>query len=239
MRSLALRTLYSGCAARRIVRTGGLIVWRPINEVGYRAGVSAFLATVVFDVVQLLQVAGALRSPLDEILIYAASLCIVVPFVVEILALHHLTVGEGRFWAHAAVVFASIYAIFVSANYVVQLATVIPAKSNGDAASIALLEQTPHSMFWDYDAIGYIAMGFATLFAARAVPRAPANTWVVRALHANTIVTPLIAFVYFYPRFSTALLFVGFPWAITAPASMLTLALFLRRQSPGEPVVPS
>ena len=205
---------------------------RTVNEVGYWAGVSAFGAAVAFDVVQILQVAGTLRPPLDEILIYGTSLCIVVPFLLEMLALHHLALGARRFWAHAALVFSVIYAVFVTANYVVQLATVIPAQLRGAVDPIRVLQQTPHSMFWDFDAIGYIAMGFATLFAALAIPATDVDRWVRRALYANAIVTPLIATVYFNPRFSTALLFLGFPWAITAPLSMLMLAISIRRREP-------
>ena len=53
------------------------------------------------------------------------------------------------------------------------------------------------------------------------------------SLIANALVTPLISIVYFYPTYSTKLLVLGFPWAITAPAFMLMLAIMLRRrQSP-------
>ena len=211
---------------------------RSVNQIGFAAGVTAAVATLAFDVVQILQVAGAVHAPLDAILIYATSLCIVVPFVLEILALHHLSTGAERFWSHAAIVFASMYAVFVTANYVVQLATVIPAQLNGALAPIQLLEQSPHSMFWDYDAIGYIAMGFATLFAAQAVPGAGFDRWVRRSLYANAIVTPLIATVYFYPRFSIALLFLGFPWAVTAPLFMVMLAISLRRRKPEQLLTP-
>jgi hypothetical protein len=207
-------------------------VKRTVNQIGIRAGVLAFGAGVAYDVVQILQVVGVLRSPLDEILIYATSLCIVVPFTLEMLALHHLARGDERFWTHASVVFTSMYAVFVTANYVVQLASVIPARLNDTAASTTILAQTPHSLFWGYDAIGYIAMGFATLFAAWAIPPTGTNRWVQRSLYANALVTPLIATVYFYPRFSTALLFLGFPWAITAPLSMLLLAFFIKRREP-------
>jgi len=41
---------------------------------------------------------------------------------------------------------------------------------------------------------------------------------------------PLIGIVYFAPTFSTRLLFLGFPWAITAPLFMLMLAIMLRRR---------
>jgi hypothetical protein len=203
---------------------------RTINQVGYWAGLSAFGATAAYVIVQILQVAGVIHAPLDAILIYATSLCIVVPFVLEMLALHYLTAGEKQFWTHAAVIFASIYAAFVTANYVVQLATVIPATLNNVAGSIRVLDQTPHSMYWDYDAIGYIAMGLATLFAAQAISGVGFDRWVRRSLLANAIVTPLIAIVYFYPRFSVTLLFLGFPWGITAPLFMLMLAISLRRK---------
>jgi hypothetical protein len=44
-----------------------------ISEVGYWSGLVAFGATVAFVVVQLLQLVGVLRFPLDEILISGTS----------------------------------------------------------------------------------------------------------------------------------------------------------------------
>jgi multisubunit Na+/H+ antiporter MnhG subunit len=44
-------------------------------------------------------------------------------------------------------------------------------------------------------------------------------------------VTPLISIVYFYPVYSTRLLFLGFPWAVTAPLAMLMLARAIRSRS--------
>jgi len=110
------------------------------NEVGFWCGIAAATAAVAYDVVQILQVAGALRFPADEILIYGTSLCIVAPFIVEMVALYHLTSGEKQFWAHASLIFAAVYAVFVTANYVVQLATVIPAKLRGTADAVRLLD---------------------------------------------------------------------------------------------------
>ncbi len=149
-----------------------------IGAVGYWSGLAAFAATVAYVVVQLLQVMGLLRFPLDEILIYGTSLCIVIPFVLEMLSLHYLTQNDKQFWTHAALIFTTIYAVFVIANYVVQLATVIPAKAQGTAEAISVLEQTPHSMFWDYDAIGYIAMGLAALVAVPAIGNVGFEKWV-------------------------------------------------------------
>lgn len=129
-----------------------------IGKIGFWAGLTAAAATLAFVVMQLLQVAGVLRFPADELLIYATSLCIVVPFVLAMLALHHLTPSDRQFWSHAALIFTIVYAVFVIANYVVQLATVIPAKLAGAAEGLRLLDQTPHSLFWNFDAIGYMLL---------------------------------------------------------------------------------
>lgn len=202
-----------------------------IGRIGYWSGLAACAATVSYDIVQIAQVAGVLRFPLDEILIYATALGIVIPFTLQMLALHHVTDGAKRFWSHAAVVFTIIYAVFVTANYVVQLATVLPAKLGGRIDSVRLLDQTPHSLFWNFDAIGYICMGIASLLVIPALGRTGAEKRARVAGLANALVTPLIAFVYFYPTYSTSLLFVGFPWAVTAPAFMLLLALALRARA--------
>jgi hypothetical protein len=203
---------------------------RAINEVGYWSGLTAAAATVAYGVVQILQVAGVLRFPVDEVLIYGTSLCIVMPFILEFLALHYLTQSDKQFWTHASVIFAVIYAVFVTANYVVQLATVIPARLRAEGEAIRILEQTPHSLFWNYDAIGYISMGLATLFAVPALRNTGFERWVRWSFIAHALVTPLISIVYFYPTFSQRLLFLGFPWALTAPLFMCLLAIMLRRK---------
>ena len=73
-----------------------------ISRVGYWSGLAAFASAAAYLVVQILQVGGVLRFPLDEILIYGTSLCIVVPFVLEMLALHHLTSRDKQFWTQAS-----------------------------------------------------------------------------------------------------------------------------------------
>ena len=204
---------------------------RTILKVGFWTGLIAFIAISAFGIVQILQILGLLKYPLDEILIYGFSLCITIPFMLEILALHHITKPDKEFWSHAAVIFAVIYVVFVTANYVVQLATVIPMTVKGDDTGINILKQTPHSLFWDFDAIGYIAMGFATLFAVPLFKKSGFQKWVRICFLANALVTPLIAFVYFYPDFSNNLLLIATPWVITAPLSMLMLALMFKKSA--------
>ena len=204
---------------------------KTIYKVGFWSGLIAFVSTLAYVIVQLLQVVGVLRYPLDGILIFGTSLCIVIPFVLEILSLHHLTSDEKKFWSHAALIFTIIYSVFVTANYVVQLATVIPMSLKGDSEEIRILNQTPHSMFWNFDALGYIFMGLATLFAVPVFKKRGFQKWVRSFFLANGLVTPLIMFVYFYPNFSDKLVLVGLPWAVTAPASMLLLSIMFKKNS--------
>ena len=203
---------------------------RSVYTIGFWAGITAFAATLAYVIIQLFQTAGLLSFPLDEILIYGVSLCIVIPFVLEILALHYITPGKKKFFSHAALMFSIIYAVFVTANYVVQLATVIPAKLNGTADDIRILEQTPHSLLWNFDALGYIFMGLATLVAVPVFKKQGFQKWVRVSFIANASVTPLITIVYFYPVYSQQLLLLGFPWGITAPLAMLMLAILFKKE---------
>jgi hypothetical protein len=202
---------------------------KAIHKVGFWSGLIAFVSTTTYVIVQIFQLSGVLYFPLDEILIYGTSLCIVIPFLLEMLALHYVTPEGKKFWSHAALIFSIIYSVFVTANYVVQLATVIPKKLEGAAHEIRILEQTPHSMFWDFDALGYIFMGLAMLIALPVFERHGFQKWVRISFLANGLVTPLISFVYFYPDFSERLLFLGFPWGITAPLAMLMLAFMFKK----------
>jgi hypothetical protein len=201
-----------------------------VYKIGYRFGMAAFSSNVAFALAQTLQLLRVLRYPLDEIFIYGFSLCIVIPFVLEMLALHYVAPDDKKYWSHAALVFTIIYAVFVTANYVVQLSTVIPLTLKGSSSEISLLVQTPHSLFWDFDAIGYIAMGIATLLALPLFTNQGFERWVRMSFLANALVTPLIAFVYFYPDFSERLLLLAIPWVVTSAASMLLLALSFRRK---------
>lgn len=203
------------------------------NEVliiGYRSGIIAFAATVAYYIVQMLQVMGYISYPFDEILIYGTSLCITIPFIIEMLALHYSTKPDKMFWSHLALLFTVMYGIFVIANYVVQLATVIPMTLNGTSDEIKILKQTPHSLFWDFDAIGYIFMGIATFCAIPVFEKQGFQKVIRIAFLAHALTTPLIAFVYFYPSYSDELLFIATPWAITAPLFMLLLAIMFKKR---------
>jgi hypothetical protein len=205
-----------------------------VHKVGFIAAMMAFTATVLYGSAQALQMVNLLRAPLDGILIFGFSLCIAAPFMVAMLALHYTAPNEKKFWSSAALIFTVIYCAYVTLNYVVQLATVIPAAHQGRLDPIRLLDQTPHSLFWDVDALGYICLGFATLFGSFVFAKQGVEGRTRRFFIANAAMTPVVAVVYFYPTFSIGLLLLASPWIVTAAGSMLCLAYYFKNSGTAE-----
>src|SRR5690349_12920398 len=94
-----------------------------IYKIGFWSGIFAFLATFSYCIVQILQLYDVFMYPADERWIYGTSLAIVLPFMILMLAFHYTTPEPKKFWSHLALIFTTLYAMFVTANYVVQLAT--------------------------------------------------------------------------------------------------------------------
>ncbi len=197
------------------------------SKLGFYSAIIAFIAAAAYSVVQIFQVIGWLHYPMDAILIFGFSLFIALPFLLAILALHYTVAAEKKIWTHAALLFSVIYVVYVVLNYVVQLTAVIPHPDHD-----TVLEQTPHSLCWTLDALGYIFMGLANLVAIPAFGKSKIEKWVKGFFLANALVTPVIAVVYFYPTFSIALLLFGLPWIITAPGSIILLACYFKSKSP-------
>ena len=85
---------------------------KTINLVGFRSGIFAFGFAAAYSIIQILQVLKIIGAPIDAILIYGTSLGIVIPFILEILALHYVTSPEKKFWSHAALIF-TIYMLYL------------------------------------------------------------------------------------------------------------------------------
>jgi hypothetical protein len=182
------------------------------------------IAALAYSAAQVAQVLGMVGYPLADILIYAFSLAIAPAFLLAMLALHGSVEQGRRLWTLGALLFATAYLVYVALMYVTQLSVVIPRSLN--AAPSGVLAVTPQSLFWDIDGLGYIAMGTSSLFAAFGLAAGGPGRWARRLLLANAAITPVIAFVYFYPHFSTVVLLLGLPWIVTAPGSLLALALY-------------
>jgi len=203
--------------------------------IGFWAAIVAFVGAVGYIVSAFLQVFNVVGPLQDSFIGYGTSLLIPVPFLLTMLVLHYIIPAEKKFWTHTAIAFAIIYTTYNTLNYVVQLASVLPAgytwtfeNQQGTVGPLSLLNQTPHSLFWDMDGLGYIFLSLSTLFAFPVFENHGLQNWLRWFFIANALIIPLFAIVYFYPGYSVPQLFLGLPWGITVPGSMLLLALFFR-----------
>jgi hypothetical protein len=206
-------------------------------RIGFWGAMIAFLGAVGYMVSALLQILNVVGPLEDSVLAFATSLMMPVPFLLSMLVLHSIVREDNKFWTSAAAAFAIIYTTYNTLNYVVQLATVIPAgyywtfeNPAGTQGPLTLLNQTPHSLFWDVDALGYIFLSLATLFAFPVFEKRGLQLWVRRFFLANALIIPLFGIAYFYPGYSVGQLLFGLPWGITVPGSLLLLALYFRRR---------
>lgn len=201
------------------------------SRLGFWSSLAALAAILGYGVAQIAQVLGLVAYPAADVMIYGFSLCIAPPFLLAMAALHDGAAPERRIWTSAAQLFAAIYVTYVALMYAVQLFGVIPRAPRTPDQGV--LGVTPQSLFWIVDGLGYVAMGVAALFAGLSLDRAGPGAWARRLLLAHGLITPVIAFVYVWPHFSTGLLMLGSPWLITAPGSMLALAGYFRRTGQG------
>jgi hypothetical protein len=208
-----------------------------IRAAGFWAAVIALAGAIGYILSVPLQVMSTLSPTQDAVVAFVSSLAIAPSFLVAVVALHYTVLPEKRFWTHVAVQLASIYATLACVNYVVQLATVLPAGYSwtftdqaGTPGPLSVLNQTPHSLMWDVDGLAYIFLNLSTLFAARAFELHGPQRVIRRVFLANASMTPLFAIAYFWPHFSVPILLLGgIPWSITVPASMLALSIYFRR----------
>ncbi len=81
-----------------------------IVKLGFYSALIAFIASVGYDVAQILQIVGYFKFPLDAIIIYGFSLLIPVPLILAMLVLHYSVSDDKKFWTHAALLFIVMYA---------------------------------------------------------------------------------------------------------------------------------
>ncbi|HYX50813.1 MAG TPA: hypothetical protein VE843_13775, partial [Ktedonobacteraceae bacterium] len=170
-----------------------------LYHLGFWAAVVAFIGAVGYMLSAFLQIFNVVGPLQDSIISFGASLLIPVPFLLTMLVLHYTVAQEKAlpFWTHAAIAFAIVYTTYNTLNYVVQLATVIPAgyvwtfaNQQGTQGPLSLLNQTPHSLFWDVDGLGYIFLSLATLFAFPVFETHGLQNWVRWFFIANALIIP-------------------------------------------------
>ena len=205
------------------------------KAVGFWSAVLATVFSITYDVGQMAEWLGWLGSrggpesastPLGLVVLLTPSLFLGSSFLVLAVSIHHLSSPERRIWSHAAVAFATAYAVLISINYFVQLTLVAPRLGGGRVEGIEPFLFIPFDSFlYSVDILGYRLMSVATLFAAKVFTGGGLERKVRFFLTANGLLLPFIALqIYFHWMIWIAAL-----WAVTFPGSTWSLAILFRR----------
>lgn len=205
------------------------------KTVGFWSAVLATAFSITYIVGQFAEWLGLLGSqggptsgstPLGLVVLLTPSLFLGSSFLVLVVSIHQLTPPDRRIWSHAAVVFATMYAVLISIVYFVQLTFVAPRVAHGQIEGIEAFLFVPFDSFlYAVDILGYSFMSVATLFAAQVFTGSGLHRVVRLFLITNGLLLPFIALqMYFH-----SLIWVAALWAVTFPGSTWTLAILFRR----------
>jgi hypothetical protein len=211
------------------------------RKVGFWSAVLATVFSITYDVGQLAEWLGWLGSrggaessstPLGLVVLLTPSLFLGSSFLVLVVSIHHLSSPDRKIWSHAAVVFATVYAVLISLTYFVQLTWIAPRLAEGRIQGIESFLFVPFDSFlYSVDILGYSFMSMATLFAARIFTGGGLERIVRLFLTANGLLLPFIALQMFYHP----LIWVAALWAVTFPGSTWSLAILFHRAAISPP----
>ncbi|HVT35269.1 MAG TPA: hypothetical protein VHE37_06785 [Nevskiaceae bacterium] len=190
------------------------------SRFGFWAAWAAAIAAIAYDIPQLLQVFGAIREPLDRILIFAPSLALAPSFVLAVVAVHASTSADRRVWSLGALAIALLYAADVSQVYIIQLGAVIPRDIAGDHSLASAACCGPQLPMTSLDLLGYTYMSLSTLLLVPVF----GNVASMRALRLALALNGCLAPVIFGQLLLPSLIYVAAAWLVTFPACMILLA---------------
>ena len=205
------------------------------RTVGFWSAVLATVFSLAYVVAQLAEWSGMLGSQggpesgstlLGLVVLLTPSLFLGSSFLLLVVSIHQLAAPDRKIWSHAAVAFATAYAVLISMVYFVQLTLVAPRIAREQTQGIEPFLFVPFDSFlYAVDILGYSFMSVATLFAARVFTGSGLHRTVRWFLTANGCLLPFLALqMYFH-----ALIWVASLWAVTFPVSTWSLALVFRR----------
>ena len=222
-------------SATLVAQRGDTIASPSVVTLGFWSAVLATVFSLSYVVAQLLEWSGALGSAgcpssgstvTGLVALLTPSFFLGSSFLLMMVSVHYLAAPDRKVWSHAALVFATAYAVLISTVYFVQLTLVAPHLARGDTAGLEPFLFVPFDSFlYAVDILGYSFMSVATLLAARVFVGGRDDRLVRWFLTANGLLLPFIAL----QMYLHALIWVAALWAITFPASTWALALHFRR----------
>ena len=103
------------------------------------------------------------RFPRDYLWMYPA-IFLTIFYVVLIVCVHHYALAERKIFSQTGLVFATVSATLLIADYFLQISVIQPSLLNGETDGIPLLTQyNPHGIFIALEELGYLMMSISFL----------------------------------------------------------------------------
>jgi hypothetical protein len=187
--------------------------------------------------------------PRDYLWMYPALLLVVL-FVILAVCIHHAAAPDVRVLSGSAVALSVIAATAIVVDYGIQLAVLQASLAKGETEGLTLFSMyNPHGMFIALEDVGYLLLGVAFLFAARAIPRGSrlgdSIRWLFTAGGALTVAALILLSLRYRTdldyRFEVTAIFIN--WLVLIVSGLLLNRQFARRVRAGhqgspEPTVP-
>lgn len=207
------------------------------QKVGYISAVLSTAFSLIYIAGQLAEWLGLLGSaggpessstPFGLFVLLTPSLFLGSSFLVLVVSTHQLTLPDRKVWSHIAVSFATAYMVLISLVYYVQLTLVAPRLAEDRVGGIEAFLFIPFDSFlYSTDILGYSFMSVATLFLSRSITGQGIERTAKFWLTANGLLLPFLALQIYYH----SLIWIAALWAITFPASTISLSMLFRRTS--------
>jgi len=191
----------------------------------------ALAASLLYCAAEIAHVVGWLDQPYYDIIVFGSSILIATPFAIAMTALYHAAPAEDRFWVHAALVLAAMYAVLVSLVYFVQLTIVLPARLSGAEDAVRLLLYKDHSFLASVDGLGYVLMALSLLVASPAFSARGFERWMRVFFAANGLLAPIVVLVLYRHEY----LLWGTIWMVTEPGALLLMTLYFAQRPASRP----
>ena len=205
-----------------------------MNRLVYRFGLWSAILALIFGLAYIIALfatlLGFLTPPWDVAYQVAPSLPLASAFVVLMISVHYYASSELKIASHAAVIFATVYAVLASMVYFTLLTVVIPNILAGQSDKVSLLLFNTGSFLTAVDGLAYGFMSLAALFAAVVFVGTGLVRWIRWALVAHGVLAPFIVGAVVLP----VLLPIGALWVITFPLTIVLLIALFRRLSAEE-----
>ncbi|MBN2566290.1 MAG: hypothetical protein JXB46_11325 [Candidatus Eisenbacteria bacterium] len=210
------------------------------KSLGFWSAVLATVFSIAYDVGQIAEWFGWLGSaggpessstPLGIFVLLIPSLLLGSAFLVLMVSITQLAAPDRLVWSHAAVAFATVYAVMISINYYVQLAWVAPRLASGSTEGLAPFLFVPFDSFlYAVDILGYSFMCLSMLFASRIFTGGGQERLVRWFLTANGLLIPFLLF----QMQVHWLIWIAALWAVVFPGATWSLAVLFRRAGVSE-----